>query len=762
MRDSIMAVIRFWGCRHAGTVLALALLSATSSWVEAQESNGNNRPGREDGSPQEPISIDFDDVSLLEVVNTLGALTGRNFDIDQALKSKKVTIISHHKVPPELAYDLLEAILYSNDFAMVETLDGNLVRIVPKSAGGQANIGSDKLEIFNNTRTPHMGFDNFAIHIVQLEYVPAQEAADFLQRVGSPNAEFVVFQNTNTLLIIDTADGIRNIFEVMETIDIPGYETELEIFPLEYTRAEALAEQLNEVLLGTGSTSSARPGQPTRPVQPRNPRTANVPGQAQTKVFGNAEETLRMVPDERLNSLIVVASASMMEQVRFMIEKLDVPMPTDSDNMHYVALMHTDAESVAAVLSSVTSTAPRQGSNASANSGEIQPFEKKVIITPYEDNNALVIIASPQDFAVLEKLITQLDTPRKQVNIETLIMEVTLGTQFELNVEAAAIDGDHVFGLANVVNIANVIAGGPSALIGPGGSFGILDGTTEVTLNGTTTEVLNVPFLIKALESITDVEILSRPNLLVKDNTEGTLTVGQDIPIPTAQSDINPNSGFISRNSITRRDVGIKLTVTPQINEGEYISMEIQVESSSAVDSTVGIDANTTGATIAQSLIKTEVVVRDGQTGIIGGLIRESQNRGVTQVPILGDIPLLGMLFRGKRHGRDRQNLVILVTPHIISRDEDMVAITQTRMEDYYTYNLDAIFEKGFIKKIKAKHRLRTKHRPTDKYKSDYIDVDPVNSSTKPESVETSGDSTSSEGNRGVIFQRDASGEDGA
>ncbi len=759
MRETTMALLRFSRCGRSGTFLALILLTAYSSWVQAQETPGNNRPTREDGSPLEPIDIDFDDVTLLEVVNTIGALTGRNFETDPSLKTKKVTIISHHKIPPELAYDLLEAILYSNDFAMVDTLDGNLVRIVPKPAGGQANIGSDKLEIFNNTRTPHMGFDNFAIHIVQLEYVPAQEAADFLQRVGSPNAEFVVFQNTNTLLIIDTADGIRNIFEVIETIDIPGYETELEIFPLEFTRAEALADQLNQVLL-TGPSAPSRPGQPVRPVQPRNPRTANVPGQVQTKVIGNAEETLRMVPDERLNSLIVVASASMMEQVRYMIGKLDTATPYDSNNMHYVPLMHTKAEDVAAVLNSVTSTGPREGATASANSGEVQPFEKKVTITPYEDNNALVIIASPQDFAVLEGLIAQLDTPRKQVNIETLIMEVKLGSDWSLQMEATAVDSDHVFGLANVINIAQVIAGGPSALQGPGGTIGVIDGTTDIMVDGVSQTVQNVPFLLKALETITDVEILSRPNLLMKDNTEGSLFVGSDIPIPTSQSDINPNSGFQSRNSIARREVGITLNVKPQINEGEYVSMEIEVESSNASPGSIGIDVNTSGATILESKILTEVVVRDGQTGILGGLIGESQNRVKSQVPILGDIPILGMLFRGKTSGRERTNLVILVTPHIIGRDEDMVEITRKRMEDYYTYDLDPIFEKGFIKKVKAKYRIRTKNRPTEVYRSKFTDVDPVESSPREEPVDSRDDTSSSEGNRGVIFRNDTSSED--
>ncbi|MFP6584859.1 MAG: type II secretion system secretin GspD [Candidatus Hydrogenedentota bacterium] len=694
----------------AGVALALVLGSAAT----AQE-NGSNRPTQELGSPQDPIDLNYDNTPLLQVVSSIGALTGRNFEVAQSLATDKVTIISHHKVAPELAYEILESILKSKGYSMIEVLDGNLVRIVKKA--GAAQIDADKLEIYNNTREAHMGFDNYAIHLVQLQYVPADQASEIIKKVGSPAADVTVFQNTNMLLIIDSADGVRNMFEVIETIDIPGYDVEFEIFRLEHTRAEALADQLSQVLLGESSGGAPRVNQQQQRavVQPRNTRTAAVPGQRPTTIVGSAEETLRLVPDERLNSLIVIASTSMMEQVRELILKLDTPTPNDSNNIHYVALMHSSAESVATALEGVSNTAPREGSQT-ANDGEVQPFEKKVTISVYEDNNALLIIASPQDFVVLQVLIAQLDTPRRQVNVEAIIMEVVLSDSFQLTVEGAGLDQEHWFGLSNVVDLANVLVSGPSALAGPGGSFGIIDGTTEVMLPGDTspTTIQNVPFLMRALETITDVEILSRPNLLMKDNTEGSLTVGEDIPIPTSQSDINPSSGFTSRNSLARRDVGIKLVVTPHINEGDYVTMEIEVESSSAVESSVGIDVNTTGATISQRLVKSEIVVKDGQTGIIGGLIRESQNRSIAQIPWLGDLPLVGNLFKGRRHGRDKQNLVVLVTPNILDRERDMVEITQERVDDFYSYNLDFLFEEGFINKVKAKHKGRFVDRPSD------------------------------------------------
>jgi general secretion pathway protein D len=677
--------------------------------VFAQQDKPSNRPSAQDGSPQEPIQLDFDDTPLMEVLSSIGALTGRNFEVDPTLNNEKVTIISHYPLPPQLAYEILETVFKSRGWVMEESLGGDLVTI-KKGVAPEAS----KLPIIKDGLA-HDGYDNHAIHIIQPKFISAADAAEVLKTVGSKDVVPIVFESTNTLIMIDTADGIRNMYEVLSYIDVPGYNVSTEIFILKHTRAEALIEQLNEVLLGDGGEQAGgRPGQ----AQPRNipARTSRTPANTpqETNVIGNSEEVLRMVPDERLNALIVVATPNMMDQVKEMIGYLDTPTPVEKNNMHYVALMHTDAESVAGVLEAVTSSAPRESATKGTQDGEIQPFEKKVIITTYEDNNALVIIASPQDFEVLQKLITDLDTPRQQVSVSAVVMEVTLNDGFDLRVESAVLDESSFFALSNVVNIASVITGGPGTVAGAGGTIGIIDGTTEVSFDGVVTEVPNVPLLMKALETLTDVEILSKPNLMMKNNTEGKLISGSEIGLPTSQSDINPNSGFQSRNSIQRRDVGIVLTVTPQINEGGYVTMEIEVESSDTDPGSLNTD---TGAVITKSNVTSEVVVKDGQTGIIGGLIREKHSRGKSQVPVLGDIPVVGNLFKTRSNNRAKQNLVVLVTPTIVTREEDLARVSKKGLDDFYTYRLDAMFEKGgVIKKTKAKYHARSKTRPSDTY----------------------------------------------
>lgn len=724
--------------RYSLVLTVLCPMLAISLWqfsAMAQQEEESDRPTLEELADSdrprgnlastEPIYIDFEDVSLLDVISAIGLKTGRNFEVDPNLANQKVTIISNHAIPGELAYDILESILAGRNFVMVETLDGNLVKIMPRAG----TSGNDKLHIYKGSLPPLEGFDRYSIHVVEVQYADATEVAELLKKVGSGNDEITVYQKTNLLIIKDTADGVRNMMTLLEVIDVPGTGSTVEIFTLEFTRAEALAQQITEVLMGDeGSggqrSAAAQRAAATTAIARRNPRAAAIPGQLQAAIIGQGEEILRMVSDERLNALIVVASEGLMEQVRYLIGQLDTPTPFESNNMHYIELLNADAEEVVEALDAITSTAPRQGGNqGGGQSGEVQPFEKDIVITSFEPTNGLIILATPQDFKLLKNMIDHLDVPRRQVNVEAIIMQVTVSNDISLSVELAGLTNETAFGLSNAVSIANLLTGGVSSLAGAGGVLGIMDGTIEVPDllgGGGTFSIPNVPFLLRALETITDTEVLSRPNLLAVDNTPAEITVGQDIPIIQSLADTN-TTGFISRSTVSRRDVGVRMSVTPQINEGDYVYMEIEVEVSSTAISDIGIDPNATGATINQTLIRSEVVVGDGQTGIIGGLLSENSSRSVSQVPILGDLPLIGWLFRTRGNDRLKKNLVVLLTPHVIKRGEDFKRITDYRVEQFYQENLDAIFEEGgFIKKIKAKKKQRKKH-PTEQFNPDTI-----------------------------------------
>jgi general secretion pathway protein D len=704
------------------------LLLLTLAWDGRAQDKAADKPAptvEELGKPKRPqevaagpdeMYIDFDGVPLQDVIRAISAQTGRNFDYDPNLVSQKVTIVAHHPVPQKLALDILETILAAppRNLQILKTLDGNLYRIVPRTQ----QQGADKMPITSGKGEPLDGFDRIAIHVVKVEYADITKVAELVKKVGSELADITAYAQSNLLILKDSADGIRNMLSLLKVIDVPGTGTGVEIFPLQWTRAETLSKQVTEVLLGE---TAPGPGQAAAPaIVRRQPRVDPGTGQPVTEIIGQDEQVLRVVADERLNALIVVASEAMMEQVRFLVNQLDTANDPDTNNIHYRSLLNADGEEVAEALEAIIggSTPAKAGGGGGgggapggAQDGSVHAFEREVVVSFYKQTNSLLILASPQDYKLIDDIVTQLDVPRRQVSVESVIMEVTVNDKAALGVEGALLNNDNVFALSNTINIANILTGGTglASLAGAGASIGILDGTTDLEIGGETITVPNVPFLLRALETVTDVDVLSRPNLMIVDNVEkeAEITVGNEIPLPTSQADVNPQSGFQTRNSIERRKTGVTLKIKAQIREGDYVSLSVYVEVSSPVESTVGIDPNETGATLALSQLSTEVVLADGKTGIIGGLLRESLSHTTNQVPGLGDVPILGFLFRSKGSGRSKQNLVILLTPHVLRRAEDVQRLTEYQMKQFSDANLDAIFEKGYIKKLKAKHDQR-------------------------------------------------------
>jgi general secretion pathway protein D len=691
-------------------------------------------------TPDGQIFLNYADGDLVEIIKSLGKLTGKNFDIDSAIPKNTVTIISNDSIPVEMAYTVLENILATRGIELVPVIDGNIVKVIQTN-----KLPSQRPMIVPGEEIP-AGHDNIVTYIYPLQFADAAELQPMLAKFGSQEnvARVDSYARTNMLILTDTVDGIKSMLKFLEQVDLGGYDTKLEIMQLKFTRAETIATQITDVLLGpegqAGQARGARPGTGAAPaptVQPRTPRTSNVPGQQTGMAVGSREQVLRITPDERMNALIVVASAPIMEQVRDLVDKLDASTPYETNNMQIIALLNADAEKVANVLNGLTSTAPRAANagggggggapggggmgGGAAGSAEVQPFEKKVQITPYPESNMLLIVAAPQDFKVLREVIQKLDVPQRQVHVEAVIMDVIINDSFSLTAETAALTGNDAFALNNVVRLANIIAQGPLAAAGEGTALGIVDGTTEIpvpTADGgfTTQTIPNVPLLLNALEKMTNLDILSQPSLTTVDNQESNIVVGQEVPFisgGTRQADqTSVGSNFFSTR-VERKDVGIKLTAKPQISEGDNVYLELEVEVSDVIASPVGADVNIVGPTLQKSNVKNQMVIQDGATGVMGGLISEATDHSRTQAPVLGDIPLLGFLFRNKSDARRKRNLVVLVTPYIVKERTDSGRLMDYRLDEFTRSNLDAIFEKGFIKKVRNKQYMRSKHSPS-------------------------------------------------
>ena len=720
-------------------------------------------------TPKDPVSFDFIDAPLQEVIKSIGAMTGKNFDLaNQAIATTKVTIVTHDQIPADMAFQILESVLAARGLSIVEAIPGKLYRIVGTGEG------ADKLPISVGKGNIPKVNDAISTHIITPKYISVEEVSDVLSKLGSagtpvgqqPGMDRVIaFPKTNTLVITDTADGLRRMLTFLDEVDIQGYDTEMKIFTLEYSRAETISNQIQDVILGT---SNAVGGQQRNPQQPQQPRVTqptrartNIPGQASTVVVGTKEETLRIVPDERLNALVVVASKDLMVQVKDLVEKLDTPTPYEKNVMNTYRLLNSDCEEVektlTAILGGVSARQDGGGGSAgmsgrgmatpmAAQNSELQPFEKKVQVTSFKQSNSLVVLAAPQDYKLIKEIIRQLDMPQRQVLVEAIIMDVKIQNQYGLSVDSAAIKGNDGFaegGTSNIntllstTDLATSLADGTTPFtmakaitaLGTGGGLtaGVYD-HIDAVVKGENVKIPFVPLLLKALETLTDIDVLSQPSLTTQDNKESTITSGQEIPIPTQRSGYstttgnnnttttNPYYGLTSSGSgISRQDVGVKMKVTPHINEGDYVSLETEIEISETANSSVGIDPNELGPTLNKSQVKNNVLVKDGTTGVIGGLIKESADHTRKQTPYLGDIPIINLLFRSKNDNRKKENIVVLITPFIIKEGTDLERVTQHKMDQFRDANIDALFEKGVIKRIKKRQEMRTKYYPSIK-----------------------------------------------
>lgn len=713
-----------------------------------------------------PISFKFDRAPLMEVIESLSKLTGKNFQVDPNIAQAEVTIITHDKIPPNLAFEVLESVLATYGFSLISTLDGKLYKITQT----QQTTTSEKLVAKEGLDAIPEGFDGYETRFVTIQYADPAELQAALQIIASPNARIDTYLPTKTLIITDTYDGLRRMRDFIRKVDIPGYDTTMEIFTLEYTRAEVIAQQLEQVLVSPDGQRNQRNQQVVRQPPAAAQRTARpvVPGAGGAQIIGSGEETLRMVPDERLNALIVVATEGMMEKVRDLVARLDTPTPYEANNLHVYELLNADAEMVEQALQPLISTSPRRRSGgggaaatASAQGGaapaagggggvspEIQPFERQVQIARYDQTNSLLVVASPQDYKVLEAFIARLDVPQRQVHVDAVVMDVTLNNNYTVAVDAAALGGNDGFGESRTTNLVglasalqpvaneagNIVAGPKAALLsgvlGLGRSGGITAGVyrdLEVEVNGQMVKVPFVPLLFQAIETVSDLEVLSQPSLMTVDNEEASISVGQEVPFVTNQrrnvntgNDNQNNFAFNNFNSITREDVGVKLKVTPQISEGDNVLLEVEIEVSDLDAEQIG-DVNLLGPTTNKALVTNKVLVKDGSTAVIAGLIRDTTNRRRNQIPVAGDIPVLGWLFRGKSNNQTKRNMVVLVTPHIVKDHADFERLTDNRVEDYRNEHLQWLMKQRFFKKQKQNFKERRDFRPTIEYSESVV-----------------------------------------
>ena len=589
------------------------------------------------------VTIDFDNVDIQVFIKFISELTGKNFVIDDKVKGK-VTIISPKKIAVDEVYKVFESVLDVYGFVTVQS--GDVIKIIQSQQAKEKGM---------ETRLQHEAAtmeDKYVTQIISLDHASPDEMKRVLDPLISKTSVILSYPPTGMLVIADVMSNIKRLQEIIEALDVEGVGEQISYIPLKYATATEAIKSLNTVFQQQKGTIAP----------------------------------IKIVADERTNALIIAATENDTIRVRALITLMDKEIPKGGGLIRVYYLQNAKAEDTAKVLTSL------QQQTKTADGKPVAAVSKSVLIVADKATNSLIITADTADYLIIEDVIKKLDISRSMVYLEALIMEVNTSKNFKIGVEwqGAGKISDNYAGIGGVSGeggIYNITSGLLSAAstsstgttsiptLPSGLSFGVLGQAISIAAGGSTLTFPSLAAFIQAYQSDTDVRILSTPQLLTLDNEDAEMTVGKNVPYITRQdTTIGSTTNY---SNYEYKDVGITLKVTPQINKGGYVRLKLDQQVTS-LDKASDAFRPTTLKRVA----KTTVTVKSGDTVVIGGLIDDSTSEGIYKVPLLGDIPLLGWLFKYKSKSGDKTNLFIFITPRIIEKPEDAKNIHQDK-KDY-------------------------------------------------------------------------------
>ena len=596
------------------------------------------------------VTLDFKDVELTDLIQTISEMTGKNFVYDDTVKGK-VTIISPRGMSLDEAYQVFLSVLSVKGFAVVPA--GKMNKIIRTQEAKENTIptGSDATS---------SGAEQIVTRLVPVQNIDAVTfATSILTPLIPKSGSVVAYAPTNTLIITDSMANIERLLKIITELDVPGTSSNLDVIFLENAAAEEIAQIGTQVLAQGGAA-------------PRRGRAAGAPA-----------VTGKVLAYPRANAIIIMAEAEDMETIRSLVRSLDRKETADRSNINVYYLENADAETLAKTLNEIISGVRKPKPVPGQAPGPNEPAN----ITADKATNSLIINALPEDYDALKAIVKQLDIRRKQVFVEALILELSMDATQNLGVSfsggvAIGNDGGAFGGVNQSVlpatdlltrSITGIMAGGFSKLI-----------TIPDPFNpGETLQVPALSALINLSKKDGDVNILSAPRLLTSDNEEAQIIIGDNVPIITSRLTSGASNDLNQSVSIERKDAALTLKFTPQITEGNLVRLKIYQEITGVKDSASSVgDVNQVGPTFTKRQLQNTVVAEDGKTVVLGGLISNSVQEGVNKVPFLGDIPLLGWLFKTKTTIERKTNLMIFITPKIIRNAEDLAQVTQSNREE--------------------------------------------------------------------------------
>ena len=591
---------------------------------KANESSKENKASREKSESEQFVSIDFSDVDINVFIKFISELTTKNFVVDKRVKGK-VTIISPAKISVKEAYKVFESVLEVHGYTTIKA--GKVIKIVPSPDARSKNI---ETILKKEAGSPE---DKVVTQLISLTYADPIEIKRLFAPLISKSSVILAYPPTNMLIVTDVYSNINRLLRILKAIDVTGIGQEISVIPLEYADAAKFIKLLDSVF-----QTKKRPQK------------------------GDAGKVIKFMADERTNTVVVLASEVDTSRIKRLIKFLDKEVPKGKEKIRVYYLENASAEELAKVLQTLST---KQRITAKGKK-EAPVISEKTRITADKATNSLIILAEKEDYIVLEEIIKKLDIPRAMVYIECLIMEVNtdrafrLGTEWIAGDETSYKDRDGVYGggfsggaAGGDPGFTNVMPPTVPAPLPPGFSLGIFGETIEI--NGIFFPSLGA--VIQAYQKDKDVHILSTPQILTMDNKEAKITVGKNIPFQTRSAAEGVTETY---SSYEYRDVGIMLKITPQISKDRMVRLNIAQEVT-RLESTTEFRPTT-----LKRAIDTTVIVKDNSTVVIGGLIDDSFSETEYKVPCLGDIPLFGWIFKSMAKSKDKTNLFVFITPHVI------------------------------------------------------------------------------------------------
>ncbi len=615
-------------CRRAAAAGLLLMLVAGTGIAQTAPPVPAAEPAPATADGRQTLNLKNADINVL--IATVAEITGRNFIVDPRVEGR-VTVITSEPMTPGEIYDTFLSVLRVNGFAAVE--NGRLVRIVPDAVARQFDT-----PVQSAPAAAQASPDALVTRVLTVENVAAAEVADLLRPLLPQAAQVAVHEGSNAIVVVDRAGNIDRIERLIRRIDTAVDES-VEVIALRHANAAELARTI-------GGTQAADGGP-------------------------------RLVADARTNSLLLTGDRRGRLRLRTLIAHLDTPLETGGGTQ-VVYLRYANAAELVPVLDAMLQTG--------GNGDGAEAVQSPSSIQAHDATNALVITAPAATMDALHSVIRQLDIRRAQVLIEAVIAEVAeetakeFGIQWQTVPEDGGALGRGVIGGTNFTgpaggNILGTITGGVEGLAGlPGGlNLGWVESMVTVPgPGGEPMQILNIGALVRALQADTGTNVLSTPSIVTLDNQEALIEVGQEVPFiqgefttPVTSGGVGGANGMVNPfRTLERKSIGLKLKVTPQINEGDAVVLTLEQEISSLAPNVQGaVDLITN-----QRILKTTVLVGDGQLLVLGGLVTEDQNERVNRVPGLGNIPVLGNLFKHRSSTRVRRNLMIFLRP-VILRD---------------------------------------------------------------------------------------------